>query len=424
LTQAASRALLGIAATLMIGTRLGQESQGYYYTFISLLGLQAVLELGLAQILQQFASHEWAQLTMEPGGRLHGDEQALARVSSLGWLALRWYTVAASLLLLLLGAAGCWLFPVQERALWLGPWLGLCVIASLRLPQIPIIAMLEGCEQLVSVYSYRLCESLLTSSTLLISLAWGAGLWSLVLSQTVAFVTGALFLGLWYPRFWRFDRGGADSQELWTREVWPVQWRTALSWISGYLTVSLFTPVLFKLRGPVEAGQMGITCAVALTVQSLVTAWTNVRAPTFGVLIARREYARLDGLFYRVAAGSNLLAVSGALAAWLIIWFLNSQGYPLAQRFLPLEAAALLLAGHTAYSAGLPFSVYLRAHRREPLMVVSLVGSLLIALSTVSTARAWGAQGVAAGYLAISSLLVFPWVTVTWFRCRARWHND
>ena len=33
--------------------------QGFYYTFIGVLGIQSLFDLGLGQLLQQFISHEW-----------------------------------------------------------------------------------------------------------------------------------------------------------------------------------------------------------------------------------------------------------------------------------------------------------------------------------------------------------------------------
>ncbi len=43
----------------------------------------------------------------------------------------------------------------------------------------------------------------------------------------------------------------------WRREVWPFQWKIAVSWLCDYFIFQLFTPVLFAFRGPVEAGQDG-----------------------------------------------------------------------------------------------------------------------------------------------------------------------
>lgn len=36
-----------------------------------------------------------------------------------------------------------------------------------------------------------------------------------------------------------------DFRVSWKTEIWPLQWRIALSWLSGYFIFQLFTPILF-----------------------------------------------------------------------------------------------------------------------------------------------------------------------------------
>lgn len=43
------------------------------------------------------------------------------------------------------------------------------------------------------------------------------------------------------------------------KEIFPYQWKIAISWISGYFIFQTFTPVLFATEGAIVAGQMGMT---------------------------------------------------------------------------------------------------------------------------------------------------------------------
>ena len=52
----------GIATLLLITVCLTPASQGYYFTFFSLVALQTFFELGFLIAITQFASHEWARL--------------------------------------------------------------------------------------------------------------------------------------------------------------------------------------------------------------------------------------------------------------------------------------------------------------------------------------------------------------------------
>src|ERR1035437_9872245 len=69
-------------------------------------------------------------------------------------------------------------------------------------------------------------------------------------------------------------------------EIFPYQWKIALSWISGYFIFQLFNPVLFATEGAVVAGQMGMTLAALNGVQSLSMAWITTKVPLFSGLIA------------------------------------------------------------------------------------------------------------------------------------------
>ena len=66
---------------------------------------------------------------------------------------------------------------------------------------------------------------------------------------------------------------------------------------------------------------------------------------------------------------------------------------------------------------------YLRAHKREPLLVVSVLLGVLVGLSTWLLGKHYSALGMAAGYLAIYAMIV-PVEVFIWRRCRVKWHGD
>jgi len=76
--------LAGPVTLVIIARCFTPAVQGYYYTFASILALQVFAELGLGQVIVQFASHEWAHLHLDAAGRIEGDEQAKARLLNLG----------------------------------------------------------------------------------------------------------------------------------------------------------------------------------------------------------------------------------------------------------------------------------------------------------------------------------------------------
>lgn len=415
----------GPVTMLLIASRFTPELQGYYYTFGSLLALQIFVELGLGQVILQFASHEWSRLSLDEDGWIVGDPQALSRLVSLGRFVFRWYAVAGGLVAVGLGLAGFVFFShsPQIGIDWAAPWFVLCIFTGINLCLLPLWSLLEGCNQVAQVYACRLGQGLLRSLSIWSALLLGAGLWTGPASSIVDCLWAALFLYWRYGRFFRsFFAPGLGPNISWRAEIWPLQWRIAGSWLSGYFVFSLFTPVLFHYHGPVVAGQMGMTWALVSFVISVSSTWPLTKAPQFGMLIAEKKYDTLDKLFFKVALITWCVVISGALAIWIAIYFLYYFDYNLASRILPPLPAGLFLLATVVVTMGVPMSIYLRAHKKEPLLILSIVAALLTGLSTLILGKHFAATGMACGYLFLN-IIFTPLVILIWYRCRKKWHS-
>ena len=84
-----------VGNVLLLVKFLSPIEQGYYYTLLSLVLLQSVLELGFSFVIQQYAAHESVHCVLFRDGRVEGDETAHSRLASVLQLAARWYLVAA-----------------------------------------------------------------------------------------------------------------------------------------------------------------------------------------------------------------------------------------------------------------------------------------------------------------------------------------
>jgi hypothetical protein len=227
-----------------------------------------------------------------------------------------------------------------------------------------------------------------------------------------------------YRNFFRSLLTHPDGPQIgWKAELLPMQWRIAVSWLSGYFVYWTFTPVLFHFQGPVVAGQMGMTWWLVLGISGVSSLLSVTKAPQFGMLIARREFGTLDRLFVRLVASSFALVVCGAAAIWTLVVVLNEIGHPLAARLLPPIPCGLFLVATVLLQISVVQGVYLRAHKREPFLIPSLVSGIVVAGSNLFLGSRFGAVGMAAGYLAVV-LLNLPVGTLIWFRCRSLWHAE
>jgi hypothetical protein len=415
----------GPVTLLLIASYFTRELQGYYFTFGSILALNVFIELGLGQVILQFASHEWSRLSLDEHGRIVGDSQALSRLASLGRFAFKWYAVGGALVAVGLGSAGFVFFErsPQIGIKWVAPWFVLCVLSAVNLCLLSVWSLLEGCNQVGHVYAFQFSQAILGSLAIWSAIWCGAGLWTAPITCLVGLLWGVQFLYRRYKNFLRtFLVRATGSGVSWRNEMLPLQWRIAVSWLSGYFCFSLFTPTLFKLRGAVAAGQMGMTWSMVSALSAISATWVFANAPRFGVLVARREYAALDRLVLRSGAAAFGVACCGAIVLEGAVYLLNILNHPLAARLLPPLPTGLFLLATVLMQISHSQAAYLRAHKKEPFLSVSVVSGLLTGLCTVILGSRYGATGMGAGYLAVAALLVLPMGTIICYRCRAAWH--
>ena len=411
---------------LMIARHLTPEVQGFYYTFGSLLALQSFVELGLYVVVLNVASHEWAHLGLDEAGRIVGRPDALSRLVSLGRFVGKWYAVASVLFVVGVGTAGHIFFSQGPNpgVAWGSPWWSLVILSGLLLWTLPLNSLLEGCNQVTTIQKFRLSQLVLRNLALWLTLALGGGLWTAVATAGVGLLSNVYLLGVQYRGFFKsFFSLPTGPRIDWKTEIWPMQSRLALSGTFSYFMFQTFNPVMFHYHGAVVAGQMGMTWSLVSAIGGVASKWLQPKVPRFGMLIARKDYAALDRLWWRTMRASVAVAGAGVGAAWLMIYGLNALNVPLAERLLPPLPTGMFLLGAVFGALAYCQTTYLRAHKQEPLVVLSVVISLLMGLLVWGLGSRFGPLGAATAYLIVGVGIGLPWETIIWFRCRAEWHK-
>jgi hypothetical protein len=418
----AQAAAAPVSATLIV-IFFTPRIQGYYYSFASLLALQIFLELGLATVITIFSSHEWVQLRLDDNGRVVGEEHALKRLSGLAWTSFRWYLVAGLILFGVLAVGGTYFLGIREEGAgiaWRYPWLLLCAASALTFSLTPIWALLQGCGQIDQVYRYRFIDGLGRNFVLWSGIAAGLGLWSAGLSALFSALLAAFFLWVRYRPFLESLLAQSMFSVNWWQEVFPLQWRIAVSWISGFFAFYLFTPVIFYFEGPEAAGQMGITWAIVSGISGLAGTWAQTRAPRFAQLVADRKYDELDRQAIQVGTMGAAVSLACGFAAIAALAVAQHSWPGIAGRFLPLGSVALFLASDVLHQISVAQSTYLRAFKREPFVALSLVLAALIAGGTIILTRAVGLGGPAIGY-SLAMIVGLVMATRIFVRARREW---
>ncbi|MDF2775729.1 MAG: hypothetical protein K0S86_5230 [Geminicoccaceae bacterium] len=414
-----------------VGRFLTPVGQGYYYTILSFVAFVLLGEFGLNYAVMQSASHESAALT---GGEnaaavntrtrhrlrllLSGADRVNACTTTLAVL------IVAGIGTHLLGAARG--VDVADETAWAGPWtLAILAVAANQLLA-PRVALLEGVGEVTAVWQFRLRQEFLIAAVLWGALASGLGLWSVGLAYATRFVNVSFWLRSHRAARLVRELGRPSAEDrprstYWRTEVWPFQWRIGLSGLAGYMIFQLFTPIMFALHGARVAGQFGMTLTITNGLLIAMTAWLNSQAPLYGRLIAQRAYDELNSQFARAVRSSFAVVAAVSLVLVSLVALLESRAHPMSERVLPTVPFALLTASTVLNHLIFALAVYLRAHRKEPLLIISLCGAIATPLTLYVTARFATVTWVAGSYLALT--LLGGLVTLSIFVSRSRaWH--
>ncbi len=420
--------IAGPITVILIGTFFSREVQGYYYTFWSLIALQTVFDFSFQQVIVNFASHEWEKLALTTDHRVEGDDDSVSRLASLLRRSLFWYAVAAVAFFVIVGAAGLAFFaqsPSSDQLVWRMPWLALVALTALTFWTTPCLAVLEGCNQVRSVYQLQFVRAVSGNMAVWALIPLGAQLWVPVAAAAVRLVCELAWLGCRHRRFFlTFLRKPRGATIDWRLEVWPFQWRVGTKGLLTFFNTFMINPVVFYYHGEVAAGQLGMTWQILTSLQAACMSWVKARTAQFGMLVAKRDFTELDRIFFRLVIISGTILALGSAALLALVYALNYAQSPFAGRLLaPLPTALLALA---IFILLIPESqwTYIHAHKKSPHLALTMFGSCLSGLLIWKLGYDYGSLGVSIAYLLMTGLYYFPLWSWVWWVCRTQWHTD
>jgi O-antigen/teichoic acid export membrane protein len=421
------QALGGLGSVVFIGLFLSGDERGYFYTFSSILAIQVFFELGLSGIITQYTAHEFAHLKWA-GNNLVGDDHYTSRLSSLLRFFIKWFGIISILLFFLLLGAGFYFFSSYNKGSsvnWHNPWILLCVATSLNLFIDPILAFIDGLGEVKDMAKVRLIQKTTNVLLLFIFFALGFKLYSSALASLISILINYIQIVFSDRRvklvaIWKLRKEAAIN---YMTEIFPFQWRIALSWMSGYFIFQLFNPVLFAVSGPVVAGQMGMSLQILNGISGLSMSWITTKVPLMSSLIAHKDFTELNAVFKRTL--KNLMFVNFSIVCifYLMLLVLNYIHSPFSIRFLPLLPMLMLCAVTIFNQLIFSWATYLRCHKEEPFLLNSIVIGILCAISTFGLGRLFGMMGVVSGYSFIAIAISLPWCYFIFTSKKHLWHH-
>jgi O-antigen/teichoic acid export membrane protein len=423
----------GFGSLFLIAKNLTSVEQGYYFTFGSILAIQVFFELGLTGIIVQYVAHENSNLVWKNHISCEGSPQSISRLSSLLRFAVKWFSYTACILIIGLLISGYLFFQTyvndNSNVDWLTPWVILSITTTLSLLVSPILAFFEGLGMVKEIAKIRLLQQIIQFCLLSLFLALDFKLYSSPLAAIGAFIIIPIWI-FFYSKFmllkfiWNKKGPWHVNYKL---EIFPFQWKIALSWISGYFIFQLFNPVLFAKEGPIVAGQMGMTLSVLNTIFSMTYSWISTKIPVFSGFIAKKEFNKLDSLFNKTVIQSTILNIVCLTLFFLVIFVFKLTGLRissqyLSDRFLPLLPLLIMAIPIALNHITGSWATYMRCHKEEPMLFQSIVIGILCMLSTVLLGNTFGLLGITIGYLSLSVISLI-WTYFIFINKKMEWHH-
>lgn len=375
---------VGLVAIAFFATRcLNSHEMGFFFSFLSFGSLVQIADFGLSYAALQTA------------GRLAGTDR-LIEIPSIAKYIFRWNFLVSCPFSIAVAVTGWAIFssPVSgaESAtiLWSIPWIGYLVSAFANQLTLPGIALREGGGKVLQVWLLRLVQEWIGTGACLLTLYFGARLWSLMAFVLAKAIVATIWL--WLGDALKVVSGTPTfSSKRWMSEVWPFQWKIGLSTLSGFLIFRAFSPLILIEKGPVIAGQFGLTFSVMNLLIAVSSAWPMSQAARYSTLIASGRYVELREEFPVMLAASTALSAAAAVLLAIGLWQAQKIGLSFALRLTDPLTTAIVLAAAVVHHIVICMAMFLRAEGREPLLVPSVVGGL-ITMSAVWLTSRFGSQ--------------------------------
>lgn len=421
-----SQAAAGLGTVFLVGKFFSPVEQGYYYAFASILALQVFVELGLSIVIVSLASHQWSLLYIKVDGSIGGDSAALSRLSSLLRFSMRWYSTICLVFAVFAGAFGVVFFNIGETPTtnWQGPWTIAIVLTAIQLWLGPILAVIEGCDQVARINRFRLLQVVSECAVAWPLLVVGAGLWIVPVIALVRLISTCILLVSGFRPFLDSMRlVNLNDRLSWRNDIWPMQWRLAAQGVVNYFTNFIFVPVIFYFHGPVVAGQFGMGLQVVLASTSLALVWVQVKAPHFGALVARGDFFALNKSWRLATFFTLVQTILSYIFILLLVKAIEVKEFWLRDRLPESLTIVLLMMGYLALQVTNCQAVYLRAHAREPFLALGVSSGIMMGSAVILLGSRFGGVGAAGGLCAVAVLFTLPYALFIFRRRRLEWQS-
>lgn len=420
------RLVSGPIMMLLIPLFLTEIQQGYWYLFTSLSALSIFADLGFSNIILQFSAHEFAFLSFSDDGSLVGDKEHLNKLSAFFKFTIKWIGTISAIVFPIIYIIGIVYFIRDDvLSIYLLPWTIYSIGALINFFNTSILSFIEGLNRIAEVQKIRFEVSVINTCVVIIVLLFHGNIFALALGVFISACT--IFISL-FGKFRKFLSQLLTIAKTysypWRKEVMPLFIRYALSFSSGYFIFQIYTPLMHYFHGPILSGKVGISLTLIMAIFNIANIWLYTINPQINMLVSTKNWSLLDSLFAkRLVLSLFTYGIIGMCMVIFILLFGHVWIIPkILGRFLPVIPMGVLFICYLIQLFINALALYLRGHKQEPYMVLSIVSAVWISSTTFLIGTLLPVDFFFCGFLTMQ--IVGCFIAYLIFKhCKNVWHN-
>lgn len=388
--------------SILVPFFVDEVEQGIYFIFLNLVAAQLLFELGLNQAVLQVSSHV-------------SDRSSISYRALISWLDVVYKRIALKfyLTLSLLGVAYLYFFTPSEYLYVVYYWLLIALCVALGLSVTYRYALIESEHKVALSYRGRLLPLFFSTVCVWMLLFLGFELISVVVGYAIQSMITYIWLNKNYPVS-KNDTKVGDYQNPHILLVKSIKNKFALSYMGGFIGFNSLVPVVYALVSPADAGRVGLSMALFSAVTLVASSFVTAKNAAMANLIATGQFQELNARFRQFFFLSLVAAVCLSFAVFAFISVLNSLGCNFSARLMAVPVLIAVAFAGCANTAIYAMAIYVRSHKVEPFVAVSVV-TAIITLVFATIGATHNSDWSVSGYVATVLLVSLPW-TIAIFR--------
>lgn len=364
--------LQSLVFTYFIVTELSAESQGYYYVYLSVIAMQFFFEAGIGGVINK---HILKIISVE---KLRMEKWKYFAISSTVFC----FTALISTFILSIVLAYLIKDADSSTRLALIPSI---VITGLSFYFVHFRNFFESTGFVIPVQKINILISLISISVLVTCVVNGMALYSILITCLIQisisyYLYKKMFIVYFSEKKFSFFLVDLRSGISFIKSNTNLILRSFGSNLSGYFIYQIFTILTFMIRGPVDAGKIGLTLQMFQTLNLMSSSYLLQNIPKISYVLYNEPYKKLDQLLKKVMWISVLTVLFFGPIMLLILLFLVNNGLLAHDRLLAFPYLVVVVLCSIVLCFMQTYTATVRILLCEPYTYYTILIGLLLTL--------------------------------------------